>query len=329
MTDSNKSILVTGGAGYIGSVLTGLLLNRGYKVRVIDKLKFGGASLIPYLPHPKFEFITGDICRQDDLKPALEHIDAVVHLAAVVGDPACAKFPEEAERTNKDGSELLARLAIKEGVERFVFASTCSNYGKMDDPDGFVDESSPLRPVSLYAELKVGFEQYLMKLIQKGFTPVILRFATAYGLSPRPRFDLTVNEFTRDLALGKKLEIYGEKFWRPYCHTIDLARAVIAALDAASDKVSKKAFNVGSTSENYQKKTLAKMILKELPDAKDLVSYVHRDEDPRDYRVNFERIKTDLAFETTKTVPDGIKELVFAIKSGLIDNPDSPAYRNL
>ncbi len=171
MTNSIKTILVTGGAGYIGSVLTGLLLARGYTVRVLDKLTFGGTSLLPHLPSPNFEFVKGDICREPDVLTALSGIDAVVHLAAIVGDPACAKFPDEAKRTNKDGSELLSRLAIENGVERFVFASTCSNYGKMDDPDGFVDESSPLRPVSLYAELKVGFEKHLMNLVPAGLHP--------------------------------------------------------------------------------------------------------------------------------------------------------------
>ena len=329
MTGAVKSILVTGGAGYIGSVLIGQLLERGYRVRTIDKLDFGGDGLESYLENPAFEFVEGDICAADDLSQALDGVDSVVHLAAIVGDPACRKYPELAVKTNREGSQLLCKMAIENKVGRFVFASTCSNYGKMSDAVGYVDETSELCPVSLYAELKVEFEKYLLALDLKEFTPVCLRFATAYGLSPRPRFDLTVNEFTRDLLLGKQLDIYGEQFWRPYCHTSDLARAIVLALEAETSTVAYQAFNVGSTGENYQKKTLVEMILAELPQMRDNVKYVSVTEDPRNYRVNFDKIKTVLGFTTSKKVIDGIKEYIDAINSGLIKNPLDSRYSNL
>jgi len=329
MEEKQTKVLVTGGAGYIGSVLIGQLLQSNYRVTTIDNLSFGGNALLAYLSHPYFEFIKGDVCFKKDLAEALKNIDAVIHLAAIVGDPACKINPELAQQVNKEGAELLCQMSLENGVRRFIFASTCSNYGKMPDPHGYVNETTPLNPVSLYAHLKVDFEKYLMSNANDTFAPVCLRFATAYGLSPRPRFDLTVNEFTHELVLGKKLDIYGERFWRPYCHVTDIARACVLALEADRSVVVTQTFNVGDNEENYQKKTLIKMILKELPHRKNLVSYITRDEDPRDYRVNFDKIKKTLGFSVRKSVPDGIREIIFAIESGLIKNPQDKIYQNV
>ncbi len=322
-------VLVTGGAGYIGSVLVPLLLRSGYRVRVLDNLTYGGASLVPHLPHPSFELLVGDLRERGDIDRALDGVAYVVHLAAIVGDPACRNHPELARAVNKTGAEMLCDMAQEAGVSRFVFASTCSNYGRMADPERYVDEASPLNPVSLYAELKVGFEQYLMKCDRQSFVPTCLRFATAYGLSPRPRFDLTVNEFTYVLATGRKLEIYGGQFWRPYCHTTDLARACLAVLRADSGAVRHRAFNVGSTAENYRKLSLAELISEELGDVSDKIVSVQRDEDPRDYRVNFDRIRDELAFVPVRRVVDGVREIVWAIRSKLIRDPEYHWYRNI
>src|ERR1035438_3611001 len=188
-------------------------------------------------------------------------------------------------------------------VKKFIFASTCSNYGKMGN-DEFLNENSPLRPVSLYAELKVRFEKYLLESkTRKDFIPISLRFATVYGLSPRMRFDLTINEFIKDVVMGKELEIFGELFWRPYAHVVDLARSVVCVLEADNLKVDHEVFGVGNTEENYQKKMIAEEILKIDPSAK--VKYVSKNEDTRDYRVNFDKIKNNLNYSITKKVPVG------------------------
>jgi nucleoside-diphosphate-sugar epimerase len=321
-------ILVTGGAGYIGSVLVRLLLEKGYKVRVLDSLKFGGDALFDIALNPNFEFIKGDIRDADAVAKALNGIDGIAHLAAIVGDPACSKFSEEALETNWNGSVALFEAAEKNGIKRFVFASTCSNYGKMADPSQFVDESSELRPVSLYAELKVKFEKYLLEeRSSANICATALRFSTVYGFSPRIRFDLTVNEFTRDAIIKGDQEIWGPQFNRPYCHVDDLARAVIIALEANKEKVKTQVFNVGDTSENYSKRMLMEEIQKQIPTAK--ATYVDKTEDPRDYRVNCDKIREVLGFEITKRVPDGISEIATVIKSGLISDPYGQKFKNI
>lgn len=322
------TVLVTGAAGYIGSALTRSLVDEGYSVRGFDNLSFGGESLIGVYNRPRFEFVKGDVRSAADMAAAVEGVQAVVHLAAIVGDPACAQQPDVAREVNWDASRALFDLCCATGtVQRFIFASTCSNYGKMLG-DGFVDEQSPLKPVSLYAELKVQFERHLLESeVREDFIPIALRFATAYGLSPRVRFDLTVNEFAREVALGRELEIFGEQFWRPYCHVDDLARACVLALNSPAEKIRRNVFGVGNTSENYQKAMLAEELRRVDPEAR--IRFVTRTEDPRDYRVDFSKIKNELGFDISKKVPDGIREIYGIVKAGIISNPYSKTYHNI
>ncbi|WP_419766209.1 MAG: NAD-dependent epimerase/dehydratase family protein [Arcobacter sp.] len=323
-----KRVLITGGAGYIGSVLVKLLLEKDYFVRVLDNLSFGGESIIELLNNNHFEFVKGDIRNKQDLTKSMQNIDYVVHLASIVGDPACAINPELTKDINLNGAKLTYEVANKMGITKFIFASTCSNYGKMKDENAFVDEKSELVPVSLYAETKVKFEKYLLSQDKTNIAkPTCLRFATVYGLSSRIRFDLTVNEFTKDLAMGKELVIFGEQFWRPYCHVVDLSRAVITVIEADDKKVSFNVFNVGDTNENYQKQMIVNEIKKQLPKAK--IKYIKKDEDPRDYRVSFEKIRKELNFKITKTVPDGIKQIIQVVNEGFINNPDDSKYKNI
>ncbi len=321
-------VLVTGGAGYIGSVLVRLLLDADYEVRVLDNMRVGGESLLPLLGHERLRIVRGDVRHEPVVSRLLDGVGSVVHLAAIVGDPACKREPELAREINLLASERLFELADVAGVKRFVFASTCSNYGKMADPSAIMDETSELRPVSLYAETKVAVERYLMERgMATGCKPTALRFATVYGTSPRMRFDLTVNEFTRDLVMDHELVIFGEQFWRPYCHVTDLARSVVAVLGAELEKVALEVFNVGDSGENYRKQDVVDAILAQVPDGR--VRYVHSAEDPRDYRVSFDKIRQVLGFEVTKRLPDGIAEVKHAIELGLVSEPYSQRYANV
>lgn len=326
-----KTILITGGAGYVGSILLRVLLRNGYRVVCFDKLLFGGESLLDIWNEPNFIFIKGDIADSGVIKNVLKtyKIAAVVHLAAIVGDPACKREQTVATRTNWEASKSLLDQCMENNVRRFIFASTCSNYGKMSDPDALLNESSPLMPVSLYAELKVRFENYLVTEIPRidHFAPTSLRFATVYGLSHRMRFDLTVNEFTKEIASDRELVVFGEHFWRPYCHVADFSRAIMHVLDAPEELVAYNVFNVGDTKENYTKKMIVEEILRQMPEAK--VKYVHKKEDPRDYRVSFDKIKKTLGFKISRTVPDGIKEIKDIIQLGVIRDPEAQRFYNI
>jgi nucleoside-diphosphate-sugar epimerase len=320
-------VLITGGAGYIGSVLAPVLLAAGHGVRVMDRLDHGGESLLSIWTHPAFEFRRADIRDRNAIAEAVRGIDAVVHLAAIVGDPAAARDPKAARAINLTASEELIEASRQAGVGRFIFASTCSNYGRMERDDGYVDENSELRPVSLYAETKVAIEGTLLASNGlKDWHPTPLRFATVFGVSPRMRFDLTVNEFTMDMLTKKHLVVFGEQFWRPYVHVHDAARAIRLVLESDPELVSGQVFNVGSTEQNYQKQTLVELIKPYAPDAE--IEFVRKQEDPRDYRVSFERIRERLGFAITRTVPEGIDEIAQLVSGGIIRDFSDGKYRN-
>ncbi len=321
------NILVTGGAGYIGSALVPLLLAEGNRVRVLDNLLHGGSSMLGVWSHPEFEFVRGDVCDQDTRRRALAGVDAVVHLAAIVGDPACSRKPDVARSVNLEASFALIEESQRSGIRRFIFASTCSNYGKMKDPNQYVDENSELSPVSLYAETKVAVEQTLLQIgLRENWSPTPLRFATIFGVSPRMRFDLTVNEFTMEMLTKKQLMVYGEQFWRPYIHVRDAARGIQLVLNSPADKVGGNVFNVGSTDQNFTKQQLVEMIHPQVPEAE--VKYVRKQEDPRDYRVSFARITDQLGFGITRSVAEGIEEVARLVRSGIITDFSDERYRN-
>ena len=323
----SQTLLVTGGAGYIGSVLTRQFLEKGFTVRVLDSLMYGGEPIVDLFNYPNFQVIKGDVRTEADVRRAVEGIDCIAHLAAIVGDPACAQDQDLARTTNLDGSRLLYQLANEAGVQKFVFASTCSNYGKMENPDEYANEDSKLAPVSLYAETKVATEQFLLSQPKtNACKPTCLRFSTVYGLSLRPRFDMTVNEFAKELALGRELTVFGEQFWRPYCHVFDLARSVVSVIEAPEEKVAFEVYNVGDTSENYQKKMIVDEVRKVLPDSK--ITYVSKTEDPRDYKVSFDKIRNKLGFKLKFTVPDGVRQIKRVLDDGFILKPDDQKYRN-
>jgi len=331
MSNNQRNILVTGGAGYVGSILLRKLLSTGYNVTCVDNLLFGDHSIEDIADDSNFTFINCDINDWKSLNDVLvsDEYFSVIHLAAIVGDPACKLNEELAIKTNWDSSVWLLDRAKELGVSRFIFASTCSNYGQMDNSQSYVDENSTLAPVSLYADLKVRFENYMLNVEKHlgNFAPTSLRFSTVYGLSPRMRFDLTVNEFTKELANGRELMVFGEQFWRPYCHVADFSNAFLTVLVSSTDKVAYNVFNVGDTSENYTKKMIIDEIKKLIPDAK--INFVKKDEDPRNYRVNSDKIKRELGFKITMRVPDGIKEVKRIVQESIIQDPEDQRYYNI
>jgi len=316
-------VTVTGGAGYIGSALVTQLLGAGHQVRAVDRLLFDQRPTADALAADGAELVVGDIRDPGTRARALARADAIVHLAAIVGDPACAREPELATQTNVDASRALLAEAHEAGLERVVFASTCSNYGRCSDPTVVLDETAPLRPLSLYARQKVEIET---DLLANGARATCLRFATVYGVSRRMRFDLTVNEFTRDLWAQRRLEVFGERFWRSYVHVEDAARAVAQVLGEPDEKVIGRVFNVGH-GDDYTKRDLVERIIARL--GRGEVAYVHREEDPRDYRVSFERIREELGYVPELRVPDGIDELIEGLEAGRFGDPFSPAHSNI
>lgn len=317
------SVLVTGGAGYLGSVLTEELSVRGYRTIVFDN----GISS-PQFPGGfsgnGVSYVRGDVRDPGDLASVLKGIDAVVHLASIVGDPACNADPDLAWETNYLGTTLLADACCKAGIRRFVFASSCSNYGLHTNES--VDEFAPLNPQSIYARTKIQSEHYLLSVHDDTFSPCILRFATLYGLSPRMRFDLAVNLMTIKAALEKEVTVYGGDQWRPFLHVRDAARAIIQALEATSLAAVPEIYNCGSDVENYRLRELGQLIVQEVPGTR--LSIVSNNVDQRSYRVCFGRILRDLNFICKYQVIDGIWEIQAAIKAGLYQDFMSPQYHN-
>jgi nucleoside-diphosphate-sugar epimerase len=323
----SNTTLITGGSGYIGALLAEELREAGRDVRVLDSLLHGQEDIAAEQERAGVEVIRADIRDAEARKQALAGAEAVVHLAAIVGDPACALDPKVSDDVNVQATRALVADANELGVQRLVFASTCSNYGRMADPNVPITEEGELRPVSLYAEQKVGMEQLILASGTGPTKPTCLRFATVYGVGRRMRFDLTVNEFTRELWADRELEVFGEQFWRPYIHVRDAARAVRTVLETPTEQVAGKVFNAGRSGENYRKLDLVDEIGKQID--RGSVSYVRRDEDPRDYKVSFDKIKAELGFETLMTVPDGIGEIIAALDAKQFGDPFDGRYRNI
>lgn len=317
-----KLVTVTGGAGYIGSRLTRRLLAGGYRVRVLDRLDFGVGALAGCLEQREFELIEGDLRDLDSAARALRDADAVIHLAAVVGDPACAARAQEAEEINVDCTRSMARLASGLGVRRMLLASTCSVYGA--NPE-FVSESSELRPVSLYARTKIAAEGELLAAGSEDFHPTVLRIGTAYGWSERPRFDLVVNLLTAKARVEKRAVIYNDEQWRPFVHVDDIARGFEAALAAPVEQISGETFNLGSNDGNHRLSSIGDALRRLHPDAQ-----VAREKngDRRDYRVRFDKIEARLGFRGRTTLEAGIGEIDRKLASGAVTNYQAAIYHN-
>jgi nucleoside-diphosphate-sugar epimerase len=331
MTETRHAV-ITGGAGYIGSLLTSELLRSKWCVTALDSLLFSGESLVPFLHHPNFHFVKTDVTEpravKDSLKGDWPKPEAVIHLAAIVGFPACqAVGPQAAWKYNVEATKLVFEQAAVLGAPRFVFASTYSNYGL--SPDGrAVTEESPLTPQSLYAETKIAAEEYLLGQQDAVTGPLMFRFATLYGISPRTRFDLIVNQFVLEAFTKRQLIIYQRGYSRSFLHVYDAVRGILLGLDAPDSRVRSQVYNIGTESGNYTKDEIVNLVLKRIPET--IVEYkdLTFGGDMRDITVSFEKIKRELGFEARLTVNDGIRELVTALKSGMFRNPHDEKYRN-
>ena len=315
---SLNSILITGGAGYVGSVLVRKLVSLGYDVKVIDSLVFGNDGISSLINDKKIEFFNLDIRETEKISSIIQNIDCVIHLAAIVGEPLCKKIPDAAKQINEFATKNLVNICKNKKVKRFIFASTCSNYGSSQN---VVNESSPVMPLSLYSECKVNSEKFILDQNNDIFETCVLRFATAHGLSPRMRFDLLVQEFMRDAIVDKKISIFGADFWRPLVHVEDMADACISAIDASSQLISGQIYNVGNDKENYTKIKLAEIIKEFITDVE--IEIIKSKKDPRNYKVSFEKIENSLNFEPKYTVRDSVIEILNDIQSGKIDPRDS------
>jgi nucleoside-diphosphate-sugar epimerase len=329
---SDRHILITGGAGYIGSYLTSELLRANQRVTVVDSLLFGGESLVPFLHHPNFNFVKADVTGpraiKDSLKDDWQKPDAIVHLAAIVGFPACQAVGRQvAWRYNVEATKKVFEQAVDLGVERFVFASTYSNYGLSVEGEP-VTEESPLHPQSLYAETKIAAEEFLLAQKDAACAPLLFRFATLYGMSPRTRFDLIVNQFVLEAFTKHALIIYQRGYSRSFVHIRDVVRGVMMGLEAEQSKIRGQVFNLGTDHGNYSKDDIVQLVLKRIPET--VVEYkdLTFGGDMRDISVSFAKIKKVLGFDTTLNVDDGIRDLLFALKAGIIRNPTDEKYRN-
>jgi len=320
-----QKVLITGGAGYIGSVLVGQLLSAGYKVKVYDKLLFGAESLSEFSESANFELVQGDILDKPAFEKAIVDVDAVVHLAAIVGEAACAASKDVALEVNYLGTVQVARLCKAYGIQRFIYFSTCSTYGK-SAWDEVVTERSTLRPVDFYGETKIYAERELMRLADENFLPTILRLSTVYGLSPRMRFDLVVNTLTKKAILEKVITIFGGDQWRPLVHVQDVARAIVTVLQAPLSRVGGQVFNIGGNAENYVVSDLGKLVREEISDVE--LQSIDALADKRSYKVGFDKARKQLGFEVQKTVRDGIREIKAAFEKGKFPDADASIYYN-
>ncbi len=299
----------------MGSTLIDECLKLGMKVRCLDLLFYGNESLKDFEYNKNFELIKGDIRKKDVVEKSLENIDIVVHLAAIVGDQPCLVAPQLAYQVNYLGTKNLIDISIKKKIKKFIFASTCSNYG-ISSNESLASENSVLNPVSLYAETKIDCEKLITDISTKDLNCYILRFATAFGVSKRTRFDLLINSFTYEAKKKKSLFIFGENTWRPYIHVIDMSKYILRfILLNETDEVENinSIFNAGYTNQNYTKKNLTKFIIKYLPDTE--IHYSNDVNDKRNYKVSFKKIEKFLNQELIIDVNKGFKEIINFIDS--------------
>ena len=324
----NKKILIIGGAGYIGCVLTSYFLDKKYSVTSLDNLIYRNKHVLEeFKKNQNFNFVFGDLRNKILINELMEKCDACIVLAGLVGDPITKKYPELAESINNEGVSDVVSISSKKNTEKFLFVSTCSNYG-LSDTNMLLDENAELKPLSLYSKHKVAIEKKILSFKGKSnFSPTILRFSTAFGLSSRMRFDLTINQFTKSIFEKEELIVFDANTWRPYCHVLDFARALETVLEADKKKTDYQVFNVGGDSNNFTKKQIVEKIFDHVPAGN--VTFTDKTQDARNYKVDFSKIKKILNFEIKYSVDDGIKEIISYLKKNKIkDNKQNSEYGN-
>jgi len=315
-------VLVVGGAGYIGSILARRLLAQGRKVRILDNLVYGDSAIRGVLDHPDLEMMNGDCRNIQSVVSAMRGVDSVIHLAAIVGDPACEQDRQTASEINYAATRMLIEIAKGHGVRRFVFASSCSVYGATEE---LMDENSAVEPISLYAHTKVDSEHALLRAQSAGFQPVIARLATVFGNSPRPRFDLVVNLLTAKAHQEGVITIFNGQQWRPFIHVDDVARGLITLLDAPAEVAGGQVYNLGDTRLNYTLAQVAEKIREVFPHTR--VQEVDNS-DRRNYRVSFDKIRDQIGFECQWSLLDGINQLRRAFEEKSIQDYKDVRYNN-
>jgi len=319
---SKKHVLVVGGAGYIGSLLVEKLVEQGYRVRVLDALLYGRDPLRAVENNPNFQLMIGDCRNMQDVVRAVQGVDAIVDLAAIVGDPACEQDRAAALEINYGATRMMIEVAKGNRVEQFVFASSCSVYGATDDE---VDERSKENPISVYAQTKVDSERALLAAASSEFHPTILRFATVFGLGYRPRFDLVVNLLSARAKQEGKITVFNGQQWRPFIHVRDVVEAIVLTLESPVRVVGGEIFNVGDARLNYTLQQVAETIREVFPDT--FVEQV-ANSDLRNYRVNFDKVRNRLSFETRYSIRQGVEELKTAFEERFILDYKDLRYHN-
>jgi nucleoside-diphosphate-sugar epimerase len=318
-----RNVLVVGGAGYIGSVLVRRLMEGGYKVRVMDLLPLGDAPIASLVSDPRFELQRADFRHVASVVRAVQDMDAVIHLGGIVGDPACNLDSKMTLEINVAATDLLRSVSSGQGIQRFLFASSCSVYGARDH---LLDEKAAPEPISLYACTKLDSERIILQKRSPDFVPTILRLGTAFGWSYRPRLDLVVNLLTAKAIFERRMVIFNRTQWRPFVHVEDIARAFIACLRASNSQVAYEIFNIGSNHLNSTLGELASRVQAQVPDAE--VVYVDKASDHRNYRVDFSKVREKLGFECRYNLDYGIAEIKRATEAGLIADYHDAVYYN-
>jgi nucleoside-diphosphate-sugar epimerase len=319
-----RRVCVIGGAGYVGSVLVERLLDEGYAVTVLDALLYGDDGVRHVIDRPGFKLVRGDLRNIEAVVAACRSADAVVHLGALVGDPACELDERLTLQINHDATFTAAAVARGLGIQRFVFASTCGVYGASDD---LLDEDSAVAPISLYAQSKLRSEELLLSMAGDGFCPTVLRFGTFYGRSPRERFDLVVNLLTARAVVEGEIAIHGGQQYRPFLHVADGAEAVLRCLRAPTEVVARQVFNVGSDDQNHRMRDVGERIAELVPAIRVRVQEPATAE--ANYRVSFARIRSALGFIPRYSLSDGIAELRDAVHSGKVGDYTEARYSNV